>query len=110
MLFSDLFDGKCGLFPLLNDECSLREPNHLNFLTNLQAQCKYLSFSMLAKSDCFTIKHHVSPVKYSTVNEIKTPHFISVNIEFLKEFFSFLHRKTLLKKTAEFQTNNSIIF
>lgn len=68
----DLYDGKYGLFSLLQDECKLPKPSNSNYFRNIQTDFnKNQAFATAGpNTSCFTIKYFAKDVVYSTVSKI----------------------------------------
>lgn len=77
MLYLDVFDHKSiGIFPLLDDECKIREPSVRNFTYKLRSMCdsSHVVDPNLRVMNClhnpentFIIRHFAGAVRYSTV-------------------------------------------
>lgn len=78
----DVFDHKLkGIYPLLDDECEVRESNVQNFTSKLRdvlnnsldgTNLNFPAINWLRQTDnSFIIRHFAGDVKYSTVKRIK---------------------------------------
>lgn len=74
-LILDVFHDKTkGIFPLLNDECTLKTPSTIFFSNSLKngwsSFRKPSPISWETKENVFSIRHFTNDVKYSTVRQL----------------------------------------